>query len=294
MTSSGNDLHAARLALEGSNVLSFLSRRVDAGEPQRSAAVLDVEKQNRESASDTVSSLGYKAFQFDCSEDLMTALMHGSRFDLFLAGFDGPESRLLSGAKMLRSVLGPKAPLLLMVREVQLGAVSSLIKGATEDFIVMPCKPVELEARVMAFKGLSTSAELYGEFRCGAYHFQALGRVVSFNDRQIRLQPIEFDLALHLFRNPGLVHSRKALFDAVWTRARTDETDTRTLDVHIARLRRKLEIGEPNGCELQSVRNIGYRLNFYADGAKGALISDDRSPFGVRETRDGDSYEGEP
>ncbi|MNV73380.1 Sensory transduction protein regX3 [compost metagenome] len=168
------------------------------------------------------------------------------------------------------------------------------MKGASEDFIVMPCNPVELEARVLAFKGLSASAELYGEFRCGAYHFQALGRVVSFNSQQIKLQPIEFDLALHLFRNPGLVHSRKSLFDAVWTRVRTGESDTRTLDVHIARLRRKLEIGEPNGCELQSVRNIGYRLNFYAEGAKGTLIPDDRLPFGVWESRDGESGETEP
>ncbi|MDP9912311.1 DNA-binding response OmpR family regulator [Variovorax boronicumulans] len=289
MIPSGNDLHAMRLTLEGSNVLAFSSRRVGAEEPQRSAAVLDVEKQDREYASDIVSSLGYKAFQFECSEDLMTALLNGSRFDLFLAGFDGPESRLLSGAKMLRSVLGPKEPLLLMVRQMQLGAVSALMKGASGDFIVMPCNPMELEARVMAFKGLSASEELYGEFRCGVYHFQALGRVVCFNDRQIKLQPIEFDLALHFFRNPGVAHSRKALFDAVWTRMRTEESDTRTLDVHIARLRRKLELGEPNGCELQSVRNIGYRLNFYADrGAKGTLVSDDRSPFGFRQARDGD------
>lgn len=233
-----------------------------------------MEKQDRERASDIVSSLGYKAVEFDCSEDLMTALLHGSRFDLFLAGFDGPESRLLSGAKMLRSVLGPNAPLLLMVREAQLGGVHALMKGASEDFIVMPCNPAELGARVMAFSSLSASAELYGEFRCGAYHFQALGRVVSFNGRRVKLQPMEFDLALHFFRNPGVAHSRKTLFDAVWTRAQAEESDTRTLDVHIARLRRKLEICEANGCELQSVRNVGYRLNFYADGARAIPVFD--------------------
>jgi DNA-binding response OmpR family regulator len=176
---------------------------------------------------------------------------------------------------MLRGIVGEQTPLLLMVREAQLGAASELKVGANESFILAPCNSAELRVRVAAFKEFAPSRELSGDFRCGKYRFQAVGRRVSFNGKTIKLQPLEFELALHLFRNPGYVHPREMLFKTLWRHVRSDP-DTRTIDVHIASLRRKLAIGLPNACELLSVRNVGYRLNIYFTG------QEDDLPLGER------------
>ncbi|MET3373661.1 DNA-binding response OmpR family regulator [Variovorax boronicumulans] len=263
MVPSGCDLGEIRLKAEVTSGLVSSSRRSGAATRGKSAAVLDEAKDDRERISGIVAPLGYKLVEFDRHEDLLKALLHGLRLDLLLAGFYGVESRLLSGVPMLRGVLGAQVPLLLMVRKEQLGVVSALAKDSIDDFIVMPCESAELATRVMAFNERNPSGVSHGDFRSGAYTFQRLGRIVSFKGKQVKLPPIEFDLALRLFQNPGVVHSRNMLFEAVWTRGRADDSGTRSLDVHIARLRKNLEINRSTGCEIQSVRNIGYRLNLY-------------------------------
>ena len=84
---------------------------------------------------------------------------------------------------------------------------------------------------------------------------------MSFNGERVRLKPREFDLALFLFQHAGIAQSRDAIFKAVWPGS-TRQIGDRTIDVHIARIRRKLKlnIDLENGTQLSTLYGLGYLL----------------------------------
>jgi DNA-binding winged helix-turn-helix (wHTH) protein len=82
-------------------------------------------------------------------------------------------------------------------------------------------------------------------------------RLVYLDDREVDLTRREFDLLLHLARNPGRVHSRELLLATVWGLDDARFSNPRTVDVHVARLRRKL--GHVHGNRLETLRGVGYR-----------------------------------
>ena len=78
------------------------------------------------------------------------------------------------------------------------------------------------------------------------------------DDEPVALTQKEFELALFLFRNAGRLMSRSYLLENVW--GHSAELNTRTLDTHISRLRKKLQLGEGSGWRLASAYRHGYRL----------------------------------
>ena len=236
---------------------------------------------DRERICEALRFLDCEPMAFLRSEDLVTSLQQGARFDMLLASFGGDDIHVLSGARVLRRAAGAQMPILLMVSETQLSAAAAFAGGAYDDFIMLPSTREELLARVMAFQKFSRAPAMPGSFSCGNYHFQPAGRIVRFKDKRVRLKPMEFDLALYLFRNPEYLHTREMLYRAVWGGPRSG-SDTRTLDVHIASLRKKLSIGQDDDCDLQCVRNVGYQLRLHVPermfdpGESGALRGDER------------------
>lgn len=92
----------------------------------------------------------------------------------------------------------------------------------------------------------------------GAYLFDVDARRVTRDGREIHLTRREFDLALYLFRHPDRVLSRAILLERVWGPQRRD-LDTRTVDTHVSRVRRKLGMAD-SGWRLAAVYDHGYRL----------------------------------
>ncbi|MGK4584013.1 winged helix-turn-helix domain-containing protein [Kitasatospora sp. HPMI-4] len=82
-------------------------------------------------------------------------------------------------------------------------------------------------------------------------------RTATVEGRQLELTYLEFELLAHLVANPLRVHSRGQLMEAVWERP--DNGDTRTINTHIARLRRKL--GPDHRASIATVRQIGYKYD---------------------------------
>ncbi|MFF0747133.1 winged helix-turn-helix domain-containing protein [Streptomyces sp. NPDC004111] len=81
-------------------------------------------------------------------------------------------------------------------------------------------------------------------------------RTVAVAGRPLQFTRLEFDLLAHLAAHPLQVHTREMLYSALWD-TRTAAADHRTVDVHIARLRRKL--GSPHRTAIETVRGVGYR-----------------------------------
>jgi len=129
-----------------------------------------------------------------------------------------------------------------------------------DDYVTKPFDPQELAARVRAVLKRTISGEsepATGHLSGGNVSIDLQGRRVSVNEHEIALRVKEFDLLVHLASNAGQVLPRDVLIEHVWGEL---DSDSRTLDVHISRLREKLSIAGAS-VTIDTVRTIGYRLS---------------------------------
>jgi two-component system alkaline phosphatase synthesis response regulator PhoP len=163
----------------------------------------------------------------------------------------------LDGYEVCREIRrrGPTPVLMLTARSDDVDAVVGLELGA-DDYVTKPFNPRVLVARVKAILR-RTEATDRGErpIEVGSLRIDTRRREATVDGRAIDLRAREFDLLAALARDPGVVLTRDALLERVW------ETDfageTRTVDVHVAELRKKLGADGPR---IETVRSVGYRL----------------------------------
>ncbi len=171
--------------------------------------------------------------------------------DLMLPELDG-----LEVCRRLRST-SLAYIIMLTVKAEETDVLVGLGVGA-DDYITKPFSPREVVARVKA-----VLRRVRDETQPGTLSFPGLAvdferRQVLSGDRPVELTALEFDLLWFLARNPGRVFTREELLNGVW--GYDFAGGTRTVDVHMGNLRRKLE-GETAECRfIQTVRGIGYRF----------------------------------
>src|ERR1700675_3894939 len=129
------------------------------------------------------------------------------------------------------------------------------------DYIVKPFSPKELLARVRAVLRRSRPAPGAAPLRLGALSIDLGTHTASVDGLALALTPKEFDLLRALVEARGRVLSREFLLDRVWGYSRASEVESRTVDVHVRRLRVKLG---PDGRRILTVKSVGYRLDIAA------------------------------
>jgi len=127
-----------------------------------------------------------------------------------------------------------------------------------DDYIVKPFSPKELLARVRAVLRRSRPAPGAAPLRLGALVIDLGTHTASVGGLALALTPKEFDLLRALVEARGRVLSREFLLDRVWGYAHASEIESRTVDVHVRRLRVKLG---PEGRRILTVKSVGYRLD---------------------------------
>ncbi|MCS6827308.1 MAG: response regulator transcription factor [Caldilinea sp.] len=171
--------------------------------------------------------------------------------------------------------------IMLTARTEDIDRILGLELGA-DDYVTKPYNPRELVARVRAVlrrtHPSNESEEASNSLRIGNVTLDPARRTVLVNDEPVNLRTKEFDLLHYLMENPGIVLTRERLLSHVWGYDYAGET--RTVDVHIAALRRELRNSDVT---LETVWGLGYKLiGPPSDKEKQALASEEKSEAQTR------------
>jgi len=182
------------------------------------------------------------------------------RFDLILLDLMLPGIGGLEICKILRNDEKTKqVPIIMLTaRSAAADRVIGLELGA-DDYVTKPFSPRELLARVKAVLRRSVGGTHDEVLKTGQLVVDAAKHVVTLKRKQIDLSSKEFDLLKVLLSAKGRVLSRDFLLDRVWGYDQSLNIETRTVDMHIGGLRKKLK-SESN--RIVTVKNVGYRIDF--------------------------------
>jgi DNA-binding response OmpR family regulator len=137
--------------------------------------------------------------------------------------------------------------------------VASILKLGADDFVSKSVQKNELLARIDSLERRATISNQKQEvLRVGEFVIDGAEHKVTRHGEEIKLTPTELKLAMYLFQTMDKLRTRADLLANVW--GRNAEISTRTVDIHVSRLRKKLELVPENGWLLESVSGVGYRL----------------------------------
>lgn len=169
--------------------------------------------------------------------------------DLMLPGKDGTE--------VCRQIRGESGvPIIMLTAKSDTVDVVIGLESGADDYVSKPFKPKELVARIKA--RLRRTDEPEPEvLSIGDIEIDVPGHRVSRGNESIPLTPLEFDLLVALARKPWQVFTREVLLEKVW--GYRHAADTRLVNVHVQRLRSKIEHDPENPEVVQTVRGVGYK-----------------------------------
>ena len=169
--------------------------------------------------------------------------------DLMLPGKDG-----IDVCKEIREESG--VPIVMLTAKSDTVDVVVGLESGADDYVVKPFKPKELVARIRArVRRLDTPS--HEALTIGDLNIDVAGHSVTRDGAPVNLTPLEFDLLLCLARKPWQVFTREVLLEQVW--GYRHSADTRLVNVHVQRLRSKVEHDAENPQIIVTVRGVGYK-----------------------------------
>ena len=207
--------------------------------------------------------LGKEGFETDVAENgrLALDLFKSHTYDLVLLDLMIPE---VSGIDVCRAIRTTSmVPIIMLTaKDSEVDKVVGLELGA-DDYVTKPYSSRELVARIKAVlrRGVPESADADSSSAiqaAGGIRMDVERHQVTVNEVLINLPLKEFELLEFLLRNEGRVLTRGQLIDRVW--GGDYYGDTKTLDVHIKRLRSKIEVDPANPQLIQTIRGLGYKF----------------------------------
>lgn len=178
--------------------------------------------------------------------------------DIMMPVLDGLET-----ARQIRNLAA--TPIILLTARVEDDDKLVGFETGADDYVTKPFSPGEVVARVQAIlrrtaqPPTATAVADTPALSFGALSIDAAARTVKIGAEEIELTAREFDLLHTLAAHPGHIYTRESLLSALWGYGA--EADTRTVDVHVQRLRTKLRNDAASGWNLTTVWGVGYRFD---------------------------------
>ncbi len=236
-----------------------MGRQARNGERNRCPVVLvvDDEESYREGLS---CGLAQEGFAVEVASDGSEALrlFHRVHPDLVLLDVMLPDQSGIEVCRRMRAA-SPVPIIMVSARDAEVDVVVGLEVGAA-DYVAKPFRLRELVARMRAVlrRGVPPPSSPGGVLVAGEVRLDAERREVTVEAGPVDLSRKEFDLLALLMAQPGQVVTRERCLDQLWWDQ--ELVDTRTLDTHVKRLRRKIEPDPSNPRHLVTVRGVGFRF----------------------------------
>ena len=163
----------------------------------------------------------------------------------------------MNGVDICREIRKESAvPIVMLTAKTDTVDVVLGLESGADDYITKPFKPKELVARIRA-RLRRTDEDPAEVLTIGDLKVDVPQHMVTRDGEEIALTPLEFDLLLEMARRPNQVHTREELLQNVW--GYRNASDTRLVNVHVQRLRSKIERDPENPEIVLTVRGVGYK-----------------------------------
>jgi DNA-binding response OmpR family regulator len=225
-------------------------------------AVIEDSRSQAEVLKAILKSDGHQVAVFSDGRSCIEALKTQS-FDFFVIDWVLPDMGGDEVLKHIRDTLGWDVPVIFCTARTSEEDAADMLRLGADDYMTKPIRYMEFLARIQGLlrrrQGSSPAPARYGSIE-----IDTEGRRIRMAGNEVDLTQREFDLAVVFLKNIGRVLPREELMLRIW--ARDTEVDTRTVDTHASRLRKKLGLTGESGMVLTSVYGQGYRLDPVSQG----------------------------
>lgn len=221
-------------------------------------AVLDDNPVQSETMAKTVEAMGYRPVIFSRAQALISALRRDT-FDLLLVDWNLPDRSGLEVLAWARINLRPPPPMLLVTSRTEDEDIVAGLNAGADDYLTKPLSPAVLAARISALMRRAYTPfapggiEVYGDTA-----FDGSAGTVTRAGQVIPMTAKEFALAQLLFRNLHRALSRTYILETVW--GTEPNLNSRSLDMHVSRIKSKLNLRPEHGYRLTPIYSYGYQL----------------------------------
>ena len=205
---------------------------------------------------------GHDCLTFSDGREMITALSRET-FDMVLLDWDLPDVSGLEILQRAQEKLENPPTFILLTNRGDKGDVEQGLEAGASDYIVKPESSEIIRARIdaAARTRFRAPSKRFDDF--GPYRIDHLEKSICFRGEPVKLTAKEFRLAVLFFENINRPLSRGYIFSQVWNAA--NDLETRTLDMHMSRVRAKLALRPENGFVIQTVFGFGYRMDALQD-----------------------------
>lgn len=200
---------------------------------------------------------GYEYEHFTRAQALLNRLKDQD-FDIALLDWELPEMSGLEAIRLIRAKFHQNLPIIFCsMRDSEADVVQALELGA-DDYMRKPLLRSELKARINSLLRRTEGNQAEKMIEHGPFRFDLKNKVAFVNNEAISMTDKDFEVASCLFDNIGRILSRSFLLESVW--GISSDLHTRTVDVHVSRVRKALGIAPESGFRVKTIYQHGYRL----------------------------------
>lgn len=220
--------------------------------------MLEDETEQAARATMLLEAAGHKVHVFGRGKALLRDL-RSETYEVILLDWGIPDLSGFEVLKTIRMQLSLRTPVIFLTHRDSESDVVEALQAGADDFLIKPARERELLARVSAAgRRLHAGALTFGSLTVGPFVLDLGARMIERDGSRFELTRREFDVAALLFNNVGRVLSRGHIMEAVW--GEDASATTRTVDMHVSRVRRSLGLSTAIGVSLKAVYGYGYRL----------------------------------